>query len=384
MLARATVTRRIAVVVSSPMTARVFLRDQIRALSEKYEVTVFANMCDSQDLVGLWSGVHLQSVPIERTIAPMKDLAALWRMVWLLRRGRFDLVHSVTPKAGLVAMVGGFFARVPLRIHTFTGQVWAARRGPSRWFLKCMDRLIATAATKVLVDSPSQRNFLRAEGVIRIEKSAVLCDGSISGVDVRCFKPDPEARRAVRAELNIDETVPLLLFVGRLKRDKGVLDLVLAYTVLTDAAARSVLLIVGPDEEQLRGNIEKLAAERRSGLRFVPYTNQPERYMAAADVFCLPSYREGFGGAIIEAAACEVPAIGSRIYGISDAIVDGQTGLLHEPGDVDGIRKQLQILIMDEKLRARLGRAARTRAVEVFPMERLTASLLALYREMLI
>ena len=384
MLARAAVTRRIAVVVSSPMTAKVFLRDQIRALSEKYEVTVFANMHDPQELAGLWSGVRFQPVPIERAIAPMKDLAALWRMMWLLRRGQFDLVHSVTPKAGLIAMVGGFFAGVPRRIHTFTGQVWVTRRGLGCWLLKYMDKLIATVATKVLVDSPSQRNFLLAEGVVRAEKSAVLCGGSISGVDIRCFRPDPEARRAVRAELNIDETVPLLLFVGRLKRDKGVLDLMLAYIALTGAAARSVLLIVGPDEERLRSNMEELAAERRSGLRFVPYTNQPERYMAAADVFCLPSYREGFGGVIIEAAACEVPAVGSRIYGISDAIVDGQTGLLHELGDVDGIRKQLQILIVDEKLRARLGRAARARAAEVFPMERLTASLLALYHEMFI
>ena len=376
--------QRIAVVVSSPTTARVFLRDQIRALSEKYEVTVFANIHDSQEFAGLWSGVRFQPVPIERAIAPMKDLAALWQMVRLLRQGRFDLVHSITPKAGLIAMVGGFFARVPRRIHTFTGQVWVTHRGLSRFVLKRVDRLIATAATKVLVDSPSQRNFLLAEGVVRMEKSTVLCDGSISGVDIRCFRPDPEARRAVRAELNIDETTPLILFVGRLKRDKGVLDLVLAYTALTGAAARSVLLIVGPDEERLRDNMEELAAERRSGLRFVPYTNQPERYMAAADVFCLPSYREGFGGVIIEAAACEVPAVGSRIYGISDAIVNGQTGLLHEPGDVDGIRKQLQTLIVDGKLRTRLGRAARTRAAEVFPMERLTASLLALYREMLI
>ena len=376
--------QRIAVVVSSPTTARVFLRDQIRALSEKYEVTVFANIHDSQEFAGLWSGVRFQPVPIERAIAPMKDLAALWQMVRLLRQGRFDLVHSITPKAGLIAMVGGFFARVPRRIHTFTGQVWVTHRGLSRFVLKRVDRLIATAATKVLVDSPSQRNFLLAEGVVRMEKSTVLCDGSISGVDIRCFRPDPEARRAVRAELNIDETTPLILFVGRLKRDKGVLDLVLAYTALTGAAARSVLLIVGPDEERLRDNMEELAAERRSGLRFVPYTNQPERYMAAADVFCLPSYREGFGGVIIEAAACEVPTVGSRIYGISDAIVDGQTGLLHEPGDIDEIRKQLQILVMDEKLRTRLGRAARTRAAEVFPMERLTASLLALYHEMLI
>lgn len=383
MLARAAVTRRIAVVVSSPMTAMVFLRDQIRALSEKYEVTVFANMRDSQELAGLWSGVRFQPVPIERAIAPMKDLAALWRMVWLLRRGRFDLVHSVTPKAGLMAMVGGFLARVPHRVHTFTGQVWATRRGLSHFVLKCADRLIAMAATRVLIDSPSQMDFLLAEGMVSPGKSTVLGEGSIGGVDLRRFRPNPEARRAVRAELNIDETIPLLLFVGRLKRDKGVLDLMLAYIALTGAAARSVLLIVGPDEERLRSNMEELAAERRSGLRFVPYTNQPERYMAAADVFCLPSYREGFGGVIIEAAACEVPAVGSRIYGISDAIVDGQTGLLHEPGDVDAIRKHLQRLIEDNELRTRMGKAARERAAKVFPMERLTSNLLSLYHELL-
>ena len=375
--------RRVAIVVSSPMTARVFLRDQIQALSEKYEVTVFANIHDSQEFAGLWSGVRFQPVPIEREIAPMKDLMALWQMVRLLRRGRFDLVHSVTPKAGLIAMLGGFFARVPRRIHTFTGQVWATRRGFGRWFLRCMDGLIAAAATKVLVDSPSQRNFLIAEGVVRAEKSAVLCDGSIGGVDMQRFRPDAEVRRAVRAELNIDETVPLLLFVGRLKHDKGVLDLVMAYIALTGVAAHSVLLIVGPDEEHLRDNMEELAAERRSGLRFVSYTNQPERYMAAADVFCLPSYREGFGGVIIEAAACAVPAVGSRIYGISDAVVDDQTGLLHKPGDVDTMRKHLQGLIEDNGLRTRMGKAARERAAKVFSMERLTSSLLSLYRELL-
>jgi glycosyltransferase involved in cell wall biosynthesis len=373
----------IAIVVSIPMPAKVFLRNQIRALSERYDVTVFANMPDPRELAEVWSAVRLKHVPIEREIAPLKDLVTLWRMVWLLRRGRFDLVHSMTPKAGLMAMVGGLLAGVPRRIHTFTGQVWVVRHGFSRWVLKNVDRLIAMAATQVLIDSISQRNFLLAEKVVGAEKSAVLCDGSISGVDLQRFRPDPEIRRVVRAELGIGETVPLLLFVGRFKRDKGVLDLARAYAALNGASARSVLLIVGPDEERLRGSIEEQVAEHRDGLRFMPYTDHPERYMAASDVFCLPSYREGFGSVVIEAAGCEVPTVGSNIYGITDAIVDGQTGLLHEPGDVNGIRKQLQILIEDVKLRTRLGQAARERASKLFPMERLTASMLALYSEML-
>ena len=376
-------TRRIAYVVSNPMAAKAFLRNQIRASSERYKITVFANMRDPRELEELADSACLQAVPIEREIKPWKDMAALWQMIRLLRHGDFDMVHSVTPKAGLMAMVGGWLAGVPHRIHTFTGQVWATRRGFPRYLLKGVDRLIARAATKVLIDSPSQREFLLAEGVVKEGKSTVLGNGSICGVDLRRFKPDPSIRRMVRADLGIGEDTPLFLFVGRLKRDKGVLDLVRAYARLEGTATRSVLLVVGPDEEHLRGDMETLAAERRGGLRFVPYTDQPERYMAAADALCLPSYREGFGNVVIEAAACEVPTIGSRIYGISDAVVDGETGLLHEVADVEGICKLMQKLIDDRKLRVRLGRAAREWVAKVFPEERLTADLLALYRELL-
>ena len=374
--------RRVAIVVSSPMTAKVFLRDQIRALSEMYEVTLFANVRCLQDSETLGKEVCLQTVPIERDIAPLKDLIALWQMTRELRRGRFDLVHSVTPKAGLLAMVGGFLAGVPHRIHTFTGQVWATRRGLGRFVLKNMDRLTALTATMVLVDSPSQRDFLLLQGVVKADKSMVLGEGSIGGVDLQRFRPDPEIRKAVRTQLGVDDSVPLLLFVGRLKRDKGILDLAKAYAMLGGAAARSVLLVIGPDEEHLRGDLETLTAERRNGLRLIPYTEEPERYMAAADIFCLPSYREGFGGVIIEAAACAVPAVGSRIYGISDAIVDGQTGLLHEPGDVDAIHKHLQRLIENSELRTRMGKVAHERVAKLFPRERLTSAMLTLYEKL--
>lgn len=373
-------TRRVAIVVSDPTTVKVFLRDQIRALGENYQVTIFANARDVAD-TGMQNGsVRLQSVAIEREIVPWKDLVALWRMTRWLRRGDFDIVHSVTPKAGLIAMLGGWLAGVPHRIHTFTGQVWVTRRGASRLLLKNIDRLISRLATVVLIDSPSQRDFLLAQRVVTPGKSRVLGQGSIAGVDTERFRPDPDARRAVRTELGIDDATPVLLYVGRLKRDKGVLDLARAYAGLQGRAAASVLLIVGRDEEQLRASIESEVSARRHQLRFVAHTDEPERYMAAADVFCLPSYREGFGGVVIEAAACAVPAVGSRIYGISDSIVDGRTGLLHAPGDIAALGGQLQRLIEDDALRRRMGQAARERAVQAFPMKRLTSELLALYR----
>lgn len=375
--------RRIAIVVSDPTTVKAFLRDQIRALGENYEVTVFANSRNAAE-TGMPNGtVRLQSVAIEREIAPWRDLAALWHTVRWLRRGGFDVVHSVTPKAGLIAMLGGRLAGVPHRIHTFTGQVWVTRHGASRLLLRSIDRLISRFATTVLIDSPSQRDFLLAQRVVEPGKSRVLGDGSIAGVDTGRFRPDPDARRVVRTELGIGDATPLLLYVGRLKRDKGVLDLARACVRLRGKAADSVLLIVGRDEEGLRAGIESEAAARRDQLRFVDHTDAPERYMAAADIFCLPSYREGFGGVVIEAAACAVPAVGSRIYGISDSIVDGQTGLLHAPGDIAALSDHLQRLVENDALRRRLGQAARERALRRFPMKRLTSEVLALYRALL-
>ncbi len=372
--------KRIAIVVSDPTTVKVFLRDQIRALGEKYLVTVFANFQGTAETGLPGDRVHWQPIAIERETAPLKDLAALWRMASLLRRGSFDLVHSVTPKAGLIAMLGGWLAGVPHRIHTFTGQVWVTRHGVARLLLKNIDRLISRLATTVLIDSPSQRDFLLTERVVGARKSRVLGEGSISGVDTERFRPNPDARRAVRAELGIGDTTPVLLYVGRLKRDKGLLDLARAYAMLQGDAAHGVLLIVGRDEDRLRPHIESLAAERRDRLRFVAHTDEPERYMAAADVFCLPSYREGFGGVVIEAAACGVPAVGSRIYGISDSIVDGQTGFLHAPGDVVTLCGHLQRLIENDTLRRQLGANAMERVTRIFPMKRLTSELLALYR----
>src|SRR5262249_29157030 len=161
----------------------------------------------------------------------------------------FDLVQSVTAKAGLLAMVAAWATRIPVRVHTFTGQVWATRTGFSRAALKLLDKLVARAATFVLADSPSQREYLVAEGIIQPSKSAVLGKGSISGVDPARFRPDPSARRIVRESLAIAECAVTLLFVGRLHRDKGVLDLARAFARLADRRPDVHLVIVGPDEE---------------------------------------------------------------------------------------------------------------------------------------
>lgn len=366
----------LAFVVSADMTVKAFLVKHLTAIGENFQLTVMANSSDRELLSREGISGCLQPVSIVRPINLLADLAACLDLYFRFKRHRFGGIVSVTPKAGLLSMLAGFMAGIPVRIHVFTGQVWVTRRGPMRLLLKSMDRLIARFATEVLVDSNTQRQFLIAEGIVSPSKSRVLASGSISGVDLQRFKPDALARDDIRRQLGIDEESELLLFLGRLNIDKGVLDLAHAFHAIADRCLKAHLVFVGPDEGGLRDEIRQICASFLHRLHFVDYTPLPEKYMAAADVFCLPSYREGFGSVIIEAAAVGVPAVASKIYGLTDAVIDEKTGLLHAPRDVAELSAALLKLIDSAELRRQYALAAHLRVVDEFSSERVTEALL--------
>lgn len=372
---------RVALVVTSTLVVRWFLLEHIRTLARSFAVTLIVNN-DAPELAALLP-CRIVSLRLERDIAPLADLRALAGLWRHFRIERYQLVHTLTPKAGLLGMLAAWLAGVPLRLHTFQGEVWVTRRGALRWLLKNLDRLLARLATDLLVVSASEREFLIAAGLIPAAKSRVLNHGSIAGVDCERFKPDASARAALRIELGIPADAPVFLFIGRLKRDKGVLDLARAYAALAREDAACRLLIVGPDEDGLLPEIEQACAACRARLHIAGLSAVPERYMRASDVLCLPSYREGFPVTILEAAAAGLPALGSRIYGITDAIVEGETGLLFEAGDVTQLAQSMRTLAGDASLRRRLGQSARERALRDFPQAQLTAALLAHYRQLL-
>lgn len=368
---------RFAVVITSAFPLNAFMRPHLVVLAERYAITVYVNTRDMGVAPDVPVGVRVEHLDIRRDISPWHDLVNLLRLCLILRRERYDIVFSMNPKSGLLTMLAAWLVRIPLRLHCFTGQVWATKKGMARSLFKSLDRLLVACASSVLCDSTSQRQFLIDEGVVVPTRICVLGDGSIAGVDAERFRPDAIVRSTVRAQLDIADEEVCLLYVGRLHRDKGILNLLAAFRALRQRHSYLRLLMVGPDDG---GFAPLLAAEPR--VRHVGYTAVVERYMAASDVLCLPSYREGFGLVLVEAAAVGLPVVASRIYGIIDAVVDGETGLLHRSGDVNDLAAQLERLLGDPALRVRLGVQGRARAIALFSRKRVTAALAALIAEL--
>lgn len=373
--------KKLCYVATIPAVVHAFLREQIQAAAEKYQITVVCNSADKHLLDGL--NAELILLPIKRKPSPWRDAMVLLHLIRLFRREQFDIVHSHMPKTGLLGMLAAWVAGVPIRINTFHGEVWSTKEGWSRFALKSLDKLVGLLATNILAVSPSQRDFLVMEGVLPAGKARVIGAGSICGVDPLRFYPDAEVRQLIRHELGIAPDENVILFVGRLNRDKGVLDLAAAFAAIAGQREDVTLLLVGAEEDVPFSRILDVSQVERERLHYVSFTATPERYMMAADIFCLPSYREGFGMTIIEAAACGVPAVASRIYGITDAVEEGRTGLLFPAGDVAALTQALLKLLEDRGLRQQMGEAARVRALQLFPSQKIAGEMLALYGKLL-
>jgi glycosyltransferase involved in cell wall biosynthesis len=361
------------------MTITSFIVPHIRVLMGSFDIRVMANTSDANLLSKYDIDIPMEKLPLLRTISPFSDAKVFFLLLAAIKRSRLSAVHTITPKSGLIGMATAYLARVPIRVHSFTGQVWVTRRGFFRLILKLADKCIAALATDILVDSPSQRDFLISEGILNPSRSWVLGAGSICGVDTNRFCPSSAIRSTVRHELSTSEDTIVCLFLGRLVPDKGILDLARAFACISHRHSNTELWIVGPDEAGLFEQVQDICAKLSGQVKRLGSTSRPERYMQAADLFCLPSYREGFGSAVIEAAACCLPALASRIYGLTDAIVEGKTGWMHEAGNVIDLASVLdEVLSNPYELLVR-GIAARRYAVEHFDEIRITSAMATFY-----
>ncbi len=372
--------KQIFFAATTPFAVNAFLANHLRALAKQYQVSLCVNTEAYEISPKLRESIEVIHVDFVRKISPVGDLRSLWQLLRLFLKRSPMAVHSITPKAGLLAMLAGFLTRVPCRYHTFTGQVWANKQGLARRILKVFDRLIIGFASQVFADSASQCRFLVDEGVAKPGGISVLGQGSIAGVDLNRFQPSTTVRQQTRAQFGTAEDVCVFLFVGRLAKDKGVFDLVKAFCTLKAMNPNVALWVVGPNEE---GLLEQLQQQSAGGIQWIGATPQPERYMASADVLVLPSYREGFGSVIIEAAACAIPTIAYRIDGVIDAVVEGSTGLLVEMGNVDAFASTMLLFSKDALHVKELGAQALSRVRKDFSSVTVTAQWLSFYQDVI-
>jgi glycosyltransferase involved in cell wall biosynthesis len=356
-----------------------FFLHHIIEMSRFYNITVLTNTKNPANLKESLGGIKVVHIPFERKVSIKKDLIALWMLIRHFHQNKYDAIHSLTPKGGLLAMVAGFFCNVPIRIHTFTGQVWATKNGIKRWFLLTMDKVVAVFATAIMADSYSQKEFIVRKRVVSNSKASVLAHGSICGVDTKRFMPNAASRSSLRMNYSINENDIVILYLGRMNRDKGLLDLAQAFGTLCKEFNCIHLMLVGPDEQNIATEIYHLCRDFIDKVHLVGYTHEPEKYMNGADIFCLPSYREGFGNAIVEAAAIGIPSVASRIYGITDAVEDRITGLLHDARNIQDLEEKIRFLINNNGARIAMGMAARERVVKYFAKEVVTQEMINYY-----
>jgi len=371
-------------VVTAPEAVEFHLKNTLEFISNDFTTLVVGDGVSK--FRGLFPAITYVDLKIERKISLWADLVAIVKLVIILRSLKPCVIHTIMPKAGLIGAVAGSIARVPVRVHTFTGQVWANKVGISKRILILIDRLIVTLNTDAFTDSFSQSDFLFKSGVSKYGLPLpVIGDGSLSGVDLNRFDPSKlkMAGHSIRKKYGVPEQAFVFLFVGRKCRDKGVLDLIEAFaSVQKRVKLQSYLMLVGPDEDH--GEITARLEERRDlsqNVISVGIVSRPEEYFAAANVFCLPSYREGFGSVVIEAAALKLPTIGTRISGLVDAIVDGETGMLVSPGNINELAEAMVKLATSPSLAECYGVNARRRVEEKFSSLRLYTRLKDFYLE---
>lgn len=364
--------KKICLIVSTPMTVKAFLLKHIEYLSKSYDVTVVANTdINLQKEYGV--KCKTKSLVITRGINPLKDIVSIYKLYCFFKKESFDLSLSITPKAGLVSSIASYMADIEIRLHFFTGQVWATQKGFFRFLLKSIDKLIARLNTNCLVDSFSQKKFLVHENVLPIKKAATLLSGSISGVDVDKFIYNPEMKKKLQEEYFINDSDIIFMFIGRLNKDKGILDLSEAFKKILSKYNNVKLFIIGPDEQNILSDLQDFTSNKN--VVILDYISNPQEILNIADILVLPSYREGFGTIVLEAAAMGIPSIVSNIYGLTDAVVDGKTGLLHEKGNVDDMFKKYEYAINNLYFMQELGINARKRVYKEFRDSQLATEL---------
>lgn len=373
---------RCATVASS---LNVFCRGVLRELSADYEVVALSSPGKELPEIARREQVRTVAVTMQRHISPINDLVSLYRLARVLRRERADIIHSMTPKAGLLCMMAAWMVRVPVRVHTFTGLVFPTSTGLKRRILMLTDALTCACATHVVAEGQGVRNDLLRFGITR-KHVRVLGHGNVRGIDLVHYDRTPEVlQRAaeIRREIGAGEESFVFVAVGRLVADKGISELVEAFGRLLAVYPDAHLLLVGDEEPHL----DPLPSHTKEAIASCPNIhavgNQADvrPYYAAANALVHASYREGFPNVVIEAGAMQLPCIVTDINGSREIIIDNRNGIIVPPHDADRLHAAMQRFAGDRQLVSSLAAHARPLVAERYEQGYVRQCLKEFYKE---
>jgi len=372
----------IVVGITHPQTCMVLI-GRLRTLREAgFRVTLVSSPGELLDRTAANEGVEAVAIPIERQISPIKDIVSLIRLWWLLMRLRPDLTEFSTPKAGLLGSIAAKLAGVPARVYMLRGLKLQTSDGLKHRILRAAERLAAGCAHSVLCNSASLRAEAILLGIAPAEKMKLLGEGSSNGVDVEHYVP---GSNQVRDRLGLPCEVPVVGFVGRLTRDKGLPELIQAFDSILKAEPETHLLLVGWFDlaEDALGSSLRSRIESHPRIHVTGMVADVAPYYHAMDLMVLPTWREGFPNAVLEAAASGLPVITTESTGSCDSVLPEVTGLLIPPGYPVAISEAVLKLIRNPERRLRMGLAARAWIIEHYVNSRVLGLTVAFYKSLI-
>lgn len=360
-----------------------FVEDMIPEMKKRYEVILLSSPGPELDEVEKVYDVKGIRVPMERKISIKADLSSLWQLIKVLYKEKPVMVHSMTPKAGLLCMLAGWMTRVPIRVHTFTGLVFPTSTGLKRRILMLTDSITCACATHVIPEGEGVKHDLLVNGITK-KPLKVLGYGNIKGVDMTHFSRRPEVLELAKKIRK--EGVFTFLFVGRIVRDKGVNELCWSMDRLSGFAPVRLILI-GTSEDDLDpiSQASKKIIGDNAAIEYVgeKYGDELLAYYASADCFVLPSYREGFPNTVLEAGAMGLPSIVTDINGSREIIVEGENGLIVPPRDEEALFQAMLEIVRNKTIREYMANKARNMIESRFEQGYVQKCLLDFYVEIL-
>lgn len=367
-----------------PISLDILLKGQLQFLSETYEVIAVSGENEHLKNVKVREGVRTEAIEMQRNISPLKDLISLYNLFVFFKKEKPQIVHSITPKAGLLSMVAAYFAGVPIRIHTFTGLIFPTRTGVMQKILILMDKIVCRFATTIYPEGQGVKEDLQKYGITK-KPLKIILNGNVNGIDIDYFNPETvseETKSKLRQKLGISPNDFVFVFIGRLVADKGINEAIMAFKRFKNDEIK--FLLVGPYEDNdplLETTLAEISSNRN--IITVGFQQDVRTYFGISDVLVFPSYREGFPNVVMQAGAMNLPSIVTDINGSREIIHEGKNGTILPVKNENSLFLAMKKIYEDQNYREELQKKSRHMIVSRYQQNKVWQAIQGEYDQLL-